>query len=407
MVTAELSHPLPMVGFMGTRNRERRRQKRIRARSAPPRARRSADPFDVEGAIGWAVAASGRPGHSELRDAVSNLAAGPPDLIDTALGRRLAGAVSAVRQRGWEVAEVRRVVKKRLGALPARTLDELRPWGDDRVAALVAAVAVLDLLARLPALPRVGSGARRAPSVDRRVLERVRALLAKAESTTFPEEAEALSSKAQQLMARHSIDRALLDATNGRGTAGSRRLGVDDPYAGPKSLLVAVVADANRCSSVWSKEFGFVTVFGGDDDVDAVELLYTSLLCQAASAMNSAARAGGRSRSFRHAFLVAYANRIGSRLADATATATADAVDEHGSDRLLPVLAARADAAEDAAREAFPNMRSVGFSARDAAGWAAGIAAADRAQLDREVGMEGPGAPAGALRRGASIADTL
>ena len=37
---------------------------------------------------------------------------------------------------------------------------------------------------------------------DEKVLGRVRALLAKAESTTFPEEAEALTAKAQELMAR-------------------------------------------------------------------------------------------------------------------------------------------------------------------------------------------------------------
>ena len=37
------------------------------------------------------------------------------------------------------------------------------------------------------------------------MLERVRALLAKAESTTFPEEADALTAKAQQLMTRHAL----------------------------------------------------------------------------------------------------------------------------------------------------------------------------------------------------------
>ena len=190
----------------------------------------------------------------------------------------------------------------------------------------------------------------------------------------------------------------MLDSANGTGSgAASRRLGIDDPYAGPKSLLVAVVADANRCRSVWSKELGFVTVFGADGDLDAVELLYTSLLCQAASAMNAAAQDGMRSRSFRHAFLLAYANRIGARLSEAAASATADAAETHGADRLLPVLAARADAAEAAAQEAFPHTRRVRHSARNGAGWAAGAAAADAASLDLDPVVEGPGAPAGAL----------
>ena len=47
------------------------------------------------------------------------------------------------------------------------------------------------------------------------MLDKVRALLAKAESTEFPEEAGALTSRAQQLMARYSIDHALLAAQTG------------------------------------------------------------------------------------------------------------------------------------------------------------------------------------------------
>ena len=45
-----------------------------------------------------------------------------------------------------------------------------------------------------------------------RALRRIRGLLAKAESTDFPEEAEALTAKAQELMTRHAVDAALLEA---------------------------------------------------------------------------------------------------------------------------------------------------------------------------------------------------
>ncbi|RST20878.1 bifunctional 3'-5' exonuclease/DNA polymerase [Streptomyces sp. WAC04770] len=68
------------------------------------------------------------------------------------------------------------------------------------------------------------------------MLTRIRALLAKAEATGFPEEAEALTAKAQELMARHSIDEALLAArshsTDGPGV----------PFAG----LLRVYADQVR-----------------------------------------------------------------------------------------------------------------------------------------------------------------
>jgi hypothetical protein len=44
--------------------------------------------------------------------------------------------------------------------------------------------------------------------LDQRMLDRVRALLAKAESTDFPQEADAFTARAQELMARHRIDRS-------------------------------------------------------------------------------------------------------------------------------------------------------------------------------------------------------
>ena len=60
-------------------------------------------------------------------------------------------------------------------------------------------------------------------------------------------------------------------------------------------------------------------MIGFSADLDAVELLFTSLLVQASAALQ---RAGGkrdaagrsRTRSFRQSFLVAYAVRIGERL---------------------------------------------------------------------------------------------
>jgi hypothetical protein len=230
--------------------------------------------------------------------------------------------------------------------------------------------------------------------VDRRILHRVTGLLAKAESTTYPDEAEALTAKAQELMTRHAIDVAALDSERARGAAASgRRIGIDDPYARARVTLLSEVARANRCRAVWSRGLGFATVFGHEGDLDAVELLYTSLLVQATRAMVAArppgsgsrglAPSGSATRSFRQSFLVAYAQRIGDRLREvAEATAAEHAADRAGS--LLPVLARRADAAEAAAAAAFPNLRTFSTSGRDAEGWTAGRQAADRADLGTE-----------------------
>jgi Protein of unknown function (DUF2786) len=241
---------------------------------------------------------------------------------------------------------------------------------------------------------RGSSGAARTQeqAIDERQLDRVRALLAKAESTNFPEEAETYTAKAQELMARYSIDHALLAAGAGAHEEPlGRRVGVDNPYEAPKVILLNAVAGANRCRSVWSKAFGFVTVLGFPSDVDAVELLFTSLLVQATTAMvraGSRRDAYGRSstRSFRQSFLVAYAQRIGERLNTATREATEQAsqamAGQPGAQRLLPVLASREEAVGALAEEMFPDLVDQSVAITNREGWEHGRAAADRAHLN-------------------------
>lgn len=229
--------------------------------------------------------------------------------------------------------------------------------------------------------------------VDERQLERVRALLSKAESTTFPEEAEALTAKAQELIARHSLDQALLAAASGTvSNPSSTRLWLDDPYSDAKSYLVSRVAKANRCECVWDSALGCSTLFGFPHDLDAVELLYVSLLAQATGAM---ARHGSvrdhtgrsRTRSFRRSFLLGFAQRIGERLRAATAGQEQDVSISSGG-ALLPVLASRHEQIEAAQRAAFPQLTFRSKSAvSNGAGWIAGKVAADLAHLGPDGGQ--------------------
>ncbi|WP_329488153.1 DUF2786 domain-containing protein [Kitasatospora sp. NBC_01246] len=284
-------------------------------------------------------------------------------------------------------------------ALATNVLELLRSWG------------------RLPPIAPVGPApgpGGQAPRTERRaagpvpgeprMLSRIRALLAKAESTEYPEEAEALTAKAQQLMAQHSIDDALL-AVGGedRDAPAALRIGVDNPYEVPKTMLLDAVAAANRCRVVWAKEFGFCTIIGFDGDLDGVELLYTSLLVQATHAMNKAGSrqhldGASRTKAFRHSFLVAYAARIRERLTAATEQATSDAaagrhLREDGTEeqlvpdeRLLPALAARTEAVDQQVGRMFPKLVSQRVRVSDGEGWVAGRAAADRAALHGRAG---------------------
>lgn len=258
-------------------------------------------------------------------------------------------------------------------------------------------VELLCVVTGLPAVPRTvpapgqawAGSASGTGHLDAAVLERVRALLAKAESTEFEAEGEAFTAKAQELIARHAIDEALLHTVEDVGEPAVRRIPVDDPYADAKACLIGEVADANRCRVVHSPGLGWVTVFGYDHDLDAIELLAASLLAQATAAMvrhGSRRDASGRSRtrSFRRAFLLGFAQRIGERLRQATEAQMAATEDVEG--RLLPVLAARDDRVEAAEAAAFPEVVRHTTSASNATGWHAGRAAAEVANLEVPAG---------------------
>lgn len=271
---------------------------------------------------------------------------------------------------------------------------------------------LLWLLRRLPSEPKLiprpgsaigapgaGESTPRTGAVDPKVLSKVRALLAKAESTQFVEEADAFFAKAQELMSRYSLERAALDALDDGGgpsavrTSG-RRIWLDNPYLRPKSVLVHAVAQANRCRSVYTK-FGFLTVVGEDTDTEIVEVLSTSLLVQAGKAMLAAGshvdwRGQSRTKSFRQSFLLSYAKRIGERLREAAVHAESEVTSSLGDGRLLPVLAARERAVEQHFRDMFPRVRgSRTVAASNSAGWTAGRAAADLAVLDVRRAVRG------------------
>jgi hypothetical protein len=229
-------------------------------------------------------------------------------------------------------------------------------------------------------------------AVDGRVLERVRALLAKAESTTFEAEADAFMSKAQELMARHAIDMAMLQANDPRSglAAGvrARRVHIDDPYAPQKAQLLAAVASVNDATVVWHDPFGFATVVGFPVELDLIELTFTSLLVQMTRAMTAATstdRSRTRAPAFRRAFVLSYAQRIGERLAAAKVRATAEATEQYGG-ALVPLQQARRDAVDTRSAEWFPRLREMRTRSVDAGGWWAGRQAADLAHLGPDLG---------------------
>ncbi|GAB3294565.1 hypothetical protein GCM10027298_03420 [Epidermidibacterium keratini] len=154
-------------------------------------------------------------------------------------------------------------------------------------------------------------------------------------------------------------------------------------------MLLDQIASANRCRTVWSKEFGFSTIVGFESDLDATEMLYTSLLVQATHVMADAGSrqdyAGrSRTRTFRKSFLFAFAHRIGERLHEAADVETDAASKRATGQELVLALDARAEAVDTAVDELFPRVVSRAVSGDlDAEGWDVGRSAADVAHIGR------------------------
>lgn len=343
------------------------------------------------------------------------------ELVRDVLGTLLTNLTRVVTTAGWSPADLGQIARRRLatrhapvlaGLLVAETdrhpaervattwreeLADLGPVaqpdtstrdGLEVALGLAAVLAVLPDIARL--VPPPGAEPRRfgSPARDpRQQLSKVRALLAKAESTEFADEAESLSAKAQEIISRYALKHLLDQPDGARDTddgVRARRLWIDAPYVLPKALLIDAVATANRCSAVVAEKLGFSTVIGAPFDLDAVEMLATSLLVQANRAMLGHGSqtdwvGNSRTKAFRRSFLIAYATRIGQRLAGANDDA---AVVTGRSRELVPILRDHAERVTLAQEQLFPRVVEKTANVSDRHGWVLGQAAADLARLD-------------------------
>jgi|tagenome__1003787_1003787.scaffolds.fasta_scaffold20950649_2 hypothetical protein len=223
---------------------------------------------------------------------------------------------------------------------------------------------------------------------DDPMLNRVRALLAQAESTNFEAEAETFTAKAQELMTRHAIDMAMVAAgTTQSDRPGTIRILIDAPYVHAKWTLLNEVAASSRCSAVFMKRLEIASIVGYDADLQATETLFTSLLVQAQVALRAATASAApgdpeRTRTFKSSFLLAYAYRVGERLKEINARVAAATEAETGRD-IFPVLAHRSAQVEARVEELFPRLGTMRSRATvDPEGWASGRIAADRAKLN-------------------------
>jgi hypothetical protein len=197
------------------------------------------------------------------------------------------------------------------------------------------------------------------------LLDRVRKLLAKAEAegVTAPE-AEALTAKAAELMARYGIDRARLAASRPEtDQPGSRIIDIANPWAQVRAHLLAGLAGAMRCQCILLNADGpgaRIHVFGYTSDLERTDILYTSLLLQMAHGLTGAVPpAGIRSpRAWRRSWLLGFAAAVIARVkaAEDRAATRAEAESGGGPSTAL-VLADRSVVIRQQMEQAYPVTR--------------------------------------------------
>jgi hypothetical protein len=257
-------------------------------------------------------------------------------------------------------------------------------------------------------------------AVNEKLLGRIGALLAKAESTDSPHEAEALTAKAQQLATLHAIDLAAARERTQRGR--ERQSPVQRKIVigrrGEQGLrhrinLFTVIAGVNDVRVDVARNSTYVLAFGFAGDIEVVEALYTSLATQMVAAANAAIARGEHreevywseaaqawrsdARVFRTAFNHTFVVTIQQRLVAARQAALAEDAAVHGNGDAgssgAMVLARKADEVADFHRrtsEARGTWRGGGTTvAWSQAGERSGRSAGRAARLSRQDRLPG------------------
>jgi hypothetical protein len=222
-----------------------------------------------------------------------------------------------------------------------------------------------------------------------RLLDRVRKLLAKAEDDgVTPPEAQALTAKAAELMAKYGIDRALLAADRPEtDQPASRILDIDNPWARVKAHLLCGLGSALRCHCILLSTAGpgsRIHVFGYASDIERTDMLYTSVLIQMWHGLAGAQVPdwSNSPRAWRRSWLLGFATAVISRVraAEHAAACQATAPAAPASSRTALVLADRAQVIRRNAEQAYPLTRTARVT-YSGSGYRDGYAQGQRADI--------------------------
>jgi hypothetical protein len=246
------------------------------------------------------------------------------------------------------------------------------------------------------------------PQTSDPLLERVRKLLAKAESAgVTPQEAQALTAKAAELMAKYGIDRALLAARRPEtDRPADRVVRLTNPWARVQAHLLCGIAAAMRCQCVMlpgADPGSKIHMFGFTSDIERAEVLYTSVLVQMWQGLAAAQvpLPCASPRAWRRSWLLGFAAAVVARVRAAEDRAVAKVAGSGTTPAAALVLADRRALVRRHVERAYPATRKTRLT-YSGSGYGAGYAQGEHADLGHgrlRAPVSGPGAAAAGARR--------
>lgn len=218
------------------------------------------------------------------------------------------------------------------------------------------------------------------------ILSKIRGALAVAEHPDTPQhEADNAMAFAMRLMAQYGVERTMLLASNpAANVVGDLVLTVPAPYAQRKMDLLNAVSVALGVKAVQMDRRGDMQMhlFGLSSDLERVDMLFTSLLIQAARFMDRDRRTLGglirRPKTWTGDWMHGFTARIYERLLEAEARARRE---QPGGVSTDLVFARRDELVLDAAAKRYPGLVQTKGRRRSGAGVGLGLAAGDLADL--------------------------
>jgi len=237
--------------------------------------------------------------------------------------------------------------------------------------------------------------------MSEKMTKKVKALLTKAEASTFEAESDAFYAKAAELMAEYAIDEAALaalDSTKKVTEIETRRYIVSAPYSIDRMYLIFYVARAMGGDAFYNKQArdGYKTrvaskdhntyafILGASADIDRIEQMLESLNRQMEKSRESAVRGMdfygmGEKKVWNATFIRGYASRIGERIRVSYQTK----IEEQTGGVAIVLRDKQALINEELRRKGIRQTKS--SRQHHQSGWESGKSAADRATIRQEL----------------------